>query len=397
MSTTKRPPDASDVASKWRLRREVFPPRPTAQAAAVLLAGSTLASFAVVVTAMGIAATASSERPPAAPAIVHIIHSGDTRPGVTLPAMENAVTPASEVDLLPGAEASLLTELDGKVYMQLETAPEKLLDADRFALIGDVDAPLGAVAAVELAEVPERLAAWRDRDVLVGDSCAASVKGFAVVSPMLGDVLYLPLETWEPEEIHVIRGLLEYGETILAAELDGCAGHTTTDDGAPALARDAALSPLAAADRVEAPDLKAAASAHLFASEAAAEAQGAHAELRPDAGMWWELDVAELDAEVLRHPHTGELWVSVNARAEEGCGYADINLWGLYRVDAAGELEPVAVYELDFGTRLHGAFDLSDNGELAWVASRGFGESAIYAFDGEVLAHLEIPFFGCRC
>jgi hypothetical protein len=392
-STTPNSP-----AHRKLLRREVFPARAAADTAAVLLVGSGLASFAVVLTAMGLAASATSERHDAAPAIVHIIHSGDIRPGTTLPAMGSSHTDPVAIDEVPeGAEAALVTELDGRAYVVLGDGPEYLLEAERFTLRGELEYPDGAVAPVAAEAVPAEYAAWHGRALTVGQTCTARVEGFALLSPMTGSVDYLPLESWPPEELDVIRALLDIGETYLVAELDGCADHAASAEGAPVLARDAALPPMAHAARIERPDLAREARAQILASEAALEAQREYASYFEDASPWWELPFAEIEAEVLRHPTTGEIWVSMRASADEGCGYAAINLWGIYRVSADEQLEQVAIYELDLGARLHQAVDVSGDGELSWAASQLFGSAAVYDVSGDIRADFQVPFFGCAC
>ena len=395
MTSTTPSHRATESGKTKRLRREVFPPRAPSGTAAVLLAGSTVASFAVILTAMGLAASTSSQQHQAAPAVVHIIHTGDARPGASLPAVGEPYAESADAELPPGAEASLVTEFDGRTFAVLGRAPDELLDADRFELLGELHDLEGAIAPVD-GEALGELAAWDGREVRVGDGCTARVTGFALLSPMLGTVEYLPLETWEPSEADIITALLDIGETVIAAELHGCDEQVAAAVGAPVIARDASLFAMVEPERLDRPALAQRARAHLIASDTSKAAQRDYAGVRDDAQPWWQLPMAEIEVEVLRHPTTEDVWVSVQASADEGCGFAAINLWGLYEV-RGDELEPIAIHELELGARLQRAVDLDGDGELSWIASRLFGSSAIYGADGATRTEIDVPFFGCAC
>jgi hypothetical protein len=90
--------------------------------------------------------------------------------------------------------------------------------------------------------------------------------------------------------------------------------------------------------------------------------------------------------------------VSVHARRFESCGGPDINLWGLFRVDQAGQLTPVKLRPLAPLYSIERLVDLDGDGDFELIGRDWLGlERILTSSAGVELQRLRTPFFGCPC
>jgi hypothetical protein len=336
--------------------------------------------------AAGIALVAVSSSTPVTPVMPEVELAEVTPPAPT-PA-PRATVAASESAAPLADEIKLVFRADGASYMRLadiERDRAGALQWPRHAamrLVKDDGAEI-AIAAVQGADLPAMHGAWAGKEVVVDGACRAKVTGFAVVSRLYGDTAYAGIE----KEKWDVASVMQSGSQVLAARLDRCSGT---------FARDAALAPVVVPEPIQNPRLAATARSALIASSAAAEAKRSWDEYGSSSGgAWW--DHAEIATNVLRHPRTGETFVTVYAHAEFFCGGPDINVWGLYRAAADGTLSPV--HEKRF-ERLHSVdriLDIEGDGELELIGRSWLGDVVIAAADGSELDSLAVPFFGCPC
>jgi hypothetical protein len=253
--------------------------------------------------------------------------------------------------------------------------------------------PVAAVAAVETGDLPAAIAAWQDREVLVDGACRAHVTGFALVARVYSE----DLAADEPEQglsaaelARMIFG--DMGHLVLAARLDGCKGSYAQPTERPA----AAAVKARVLDRHPA---MAAAELALRRSQAGRAAQRMWRENDYE-GAWWQ--DAEVTTQVLQHPRTGEIFISVHALADVECGGLEINLWGMYRVAPQakndGTLEPLAQRRLDNVHELQTFLDIDGDGRFEVLASSLWGmDTFLLRADGSRQAMLHLPYFGCQC
>jgi hypothetical protein len=251
----------------------------------------------------------------------------------------------------------------------------------RLATDDGVQSVIGAVAT---RDVPAAYATWIDRKVKVDNTCEAKVIGFAVVSQVTGDASYTGDERW------TIKNVLATGQPMLAARLDRCAGR---------FARDAALPEIVIPTSTHDAALERAARTALLGSSAARAMQRSWIE-QSDAmagvASAWTHD-ATITSQVLRHPGTGEAFVSVQARVAGGCGAPEANLWGLYRV-VDGKLFPVQVRRLGEVETIDTLIDLEGDGELELLGKPWLGTDQILTRgNGDVLDAMTLSFVGCPC
>jgi len=297
-----------------------------------------------------------------------------------------AVEPANP----KAAELSLVFQVAGVSYVRL----------DDLGAADDVDAHVAAmpkhgklklrhdkqtyitsvVAAVQERDLPEDRRGWIDRRVAVDASCTARVDGFAIVSRLVGDPDYAGLEKRE----WTAKDVLESGHAVLAARLDGCPEGS--------LARDAALPPIVMPESIENPQLEAAARSLVINSELGKAAAAAWKQADAE-GVWHEQST--FDIQVVRHPTTNATWVSVHAHYSEGCGGANVNVFGLFRA-TGDKLATVELRELEDMTSVE-LFDLEGDGNFELMGKRWLFDFAVKRADGAAIDSLEVPFFGCPC
>ena len=308
------------------------------------------------------------------------------------PAIPEPVTAAVVADdpAPPTAtELSLVFQLDGVSYVALaDVAANGDVDQSvaevpphgKLRMLNDKDTGITAVIAkVKPADVPADYQGWIGKRVTVDGDCLAMVDGFAVVSRLVGDPGYAGLE----QRDWTATSILESGSAVLAARLDGCTQGL--------LARDAALAPIVMPVEITDDTLAKAARTLVIDSAEGKAASAAWADDQGE-GAWHEQ--ATFDTRVLRHPSTGETFVSVHAHHDEGCGGPHVNLWGLFRSDD-GELVTVELREVEGLTSID-LFDLEDDGRFE-LSGADWTDVAVKRASGAELERLDVPFFGCPC
>jgi len=243
-----------------------------------------------------------------------------------------------------------------------------------------------SIADLAKGDEPAAYAAWRGRRVKVDNTCEATIVGFSVVARLTGDPAYADKQVWDADTVFAA------GHPMLAAELDGCTGT---------FARSAALPDVAMPIKLHDAALEQAAIEALIASAPAREVDRAWAEqsAAQDAKTVPWRDPGTVVAEVLRHPGTGETFVSVHGHVSGGCGDPTVNVWGLFRAHD-GALEPLQLRALegeDIDTIIT-LLDVEGDGEFELLGRPwlGDGERLIRA-NGDPMAELSLSFFGCPC
>ena len=281
----------------------------------------------------------------------------------------------------PPGELHFVVKTGDAAYLVLgDLPPDAPLPAHgEVSLGGETWSPL-AVAAIADADIPEELRAWRGRQVVVNEELTTEVVGFALVAALEGDPLYSggEVDRWTGESV------LASGKKMLAARL--AAGES-------GFARDAATAPFAVAEPIAARAALRGARRDFLASEAAFAAR---ADFSAESGE--PADFAPLVSElVVRHPLTGSIWISLHLEAGDLCGGAEVNLWGLYRVDGdtahrehIGPLERTGSIET--------LIDIDGDGRLEVLTRGQLGiDRQLFSAEGALKKELERPFYGCPC
>lgn len=275
-----------------------------------------------------------------------------------------------------GAAYLKLAELDGD-------DPEATPRHGKVA-VHDDDYAHAAIAVVKDADVPRAHRGWAGKQVVVDGTCRANVVGFAVVARLLGDPGYAGEEVaaWDA------RSIMAHGTPVLAARLDGCA------DGV--LARDAARPPIVVPEVIADAPLAAAARRAVLASADAHQAQRAWKEAELE-GRWSTSDGTTWSVQVLRHPSTGDTFVSAHAGYAGGCGGPEISIWHLFRADRDGRLTRVPSSLGDL-TSIERLVDLEGDGTFEVLGTPWLGtDRRVIRSTGETIERLELQFYGCPC
>jgi hypothetical protein len=247
--------------------------------------------------------------------------------------------------------------------------------------------PVAAMAAVQAGDLPAAIASWQGREVRVDGACLARVTGFALVSRVYSEDLTYDEQEQGLSAAELARSIFDdMGHLVLAARLDGCKGSYAQPAGRPAAIVARAL------------DSHPAVSAAVLALRQSRAGRAAQRTWRENdyEGAWWQ--DAEVTTQVLQHPRTGEVFISVHALADVECGGLEINLWGMYRVAANGKPEPLAQIELDNVHELETFLDIDGDGRFESLASSLWGmDTFLLRADGSRQAMLHLPYFGCQC
>lgn len=308
-------------------------------------------------------------------------------PAVEAPKAEPAA-PAEVPAVVTGqGDISVVFTAQGKTYVKLAELGGDSADALSIPRHGRVrmgrdDYKLAGIAEVATRDVPAMFGGWEHKRVRVDSTCEASVTGFAVVAQLSGDPDYAGVNEWSK------RTILENGHPVLAARLDNCTGS---------YARDAALSNVVVPERSHDAAIENAARALLIASNASREIQKTwDAELQGKAPKWYANDA--IKTEVVRHPRTGEVFVSAHGQVSASCGDPTANLWGLFRVEQDGSLKVVELHPLDSLDQIDGLLDIENDGSFELIGKKFLDEDIVIARgSGEVLDRLFVPFYGCPC
>jgi len=286
------------------------------------------------------------------------------------------------------AQVSLVFHLGGSAYVKLADLAGE--DAEAMPRHGkavriDDDHVYAAIAPVLERDVPLAYRTWKDRTVSVDGTCRTKVAGFAVVARLTGDPGYAgeELEVWTPATV------MTHGAPVLAVRLEGCAG-------AGSVAGDADATTIVVPDVTEDASLAAAGKELVLASEDADAAQREWDEIGQP-GAWHDNEFTAWSTQVVRHPRTGERFLSVHASHFADCGGAQINIWHLYRIGPAGELVRVSSSAGEL-TEIDELIDVDGDGTFE-ILGRTWpgGERRLVDADGETITALELPFYGCAC
>jgi len=293
-----------------------------------------------------------------------------------------AAPPPPPPKRLLSSELQLVFRVDGASYVQLGDATA--ISHGKLQLI-DKDGVENSIASVEADAVPAPERAWLGRKVYVDNDCVATVTGFAVVARVTGDVGY---SGTEHDRRWTTTNVMKEGSPILAAKLDRCDGT---------YARSASLPQVVVLQKMaDDAELIAKAKKSLLASTAATETVSEWLrdfEDEPD----WKRD-AQYDIRTLRHPITGETWISIHAFNDHGCGTPEINVWGLFRVREDGTLSASQLRNLGDMVRIDQIIDIEGDGELELIGHPWLGlDVTVTRASGEVEQNLPLPFFGCPC
>ncbi len=297
-----------------------------------------------------------------------------------------AVPPSAVSDDMPAPPPVwVIVPAAGATFMKLADLGDKLPRHGKPTL-SEHEYTTTSVASIADADVPPVHRAWKGTEVIVDGTCHAKVVGFAIVARLNGDTAYAGEEggdTWTATSV------MKHGAPMLVATLDGCTGK---------LARAATLSALIVPETITDAKLVAAATKQLFASADAKQARAAWAawETEMQSTKHTELELGELSTQVVRHPKTGETFVSIHGTTGGNCGYADISLWGLYWLDG----EKLTRVPTNLGQLLviDGFVDLEGDGQLEVVGRPWLGtERMISRVNGDVVETLAEPFYGCPC
>jgi hypothetical protein len=289
-----------------------------------------------------------------------------------MPANGDPVEPAEDP-----ARFSFLIEVAGQRYIPLShdavetSARTKLLAEDGVQI---------AITPLRRRELPESLATWRDREVIVGGNCHAHVVAFAQIARLTGDPGYAGDDKpWSAASV------VEHGDPLIAGKLDGCTGSW---------ARAASESPAAVGISAEAGPLVAAARVDLFAGELANQTQ---AEWRA-AGLTgdWRTEVA-ITSLVARHPVTNERWVVLHAKRGGGCGDHEVNILAAYRVNDDGSVTRISAKTVELDS-IEQLVDIDGDGTFEVIGTTSWGLNRTFIdLHGNWLSTLPLQFYGCPC
>lgn len=286
-------------------------------------------------------------------------------------------------------QISLVFAANGATYMKLasigEGRTDEAMPEHGKPRLSEDDYVTSSTAAVDATAVPASHRGWLGKAVTVDAGCSANVVGFAVIARLVGDTGYAGIEG---EQAWSATTAFEEGTKVLAAKLDNCAGGL--------YARDATLSSVIMPEEITDASLAAAATKALLASSdtAAAQTEWTAAE---QPGRWYENESTEKTTQVLRHPKTGVIWVSVHMYYGGGCGMPTVNVWGLYRAGDDGELARVesSIGEL---TKIEKLVDVDGDGELEVIGQPWLGtDRAVQTTGGATVQELALPYYGCPC
>jgi hypothetical protein len=291
------------------------------------------------------------------------------------------------VEALPPAkgpsDVQMVFRAGDATYMKLADAPTlhvRMTVYDR----GEVDHwETTAVGDVEAATIPKEHQHWLGQRVVVDGTCTANVTGFAVVARLKGEAGYAGEDSkWTADSIY------QHGTPVLAAKLDNCAQGM--------FARDASLAPIVIPEIIDDAALAKRAQDKLFASAPGNDAQLEY-EQHEGKGAWTKSEDTSIETLVVRDPRTRVTWVSVHASLKAECGGADINIWGLYRVDGD---QLVTAQQRDLGElyKIDRLIDLEGDGELEIIGTPWWGgDHVVQRASGDEVTRLVMSFYGCPC
>jgi hypothetical protein len=327
-----------------------------------------------VATTMTVGAAVSRPSPASSPTIDVV--------AVDEPAPVSSAAP--ERDAIADASVQLVFTLRGESYVALqELDPLALPQHGKLRMLaatGDdyIDAVIAPVAA-------KHAAPWAGRTFVVSADnaagCSSVLSEFAIVARLSGDPGYAGIDSGGWTAQHIV----EDGHPVLAAKL-ACRGT---------LARDAAARPAVVFTDVLDPADAMVARRLVLESQTAADLT-AEWKAANMSGNWY--DSNELVEKIVRDPRSGATWISVHAQGGFSCGDPEVNIWGLFRVESNGNLTTVALRRVDNLATIDELVDLDGDGVPELAGTSWLGPNSIVTdIQGNELARLDVPFFGCPC
>jgi hypothetical protein len=209
-------------------------------------------------------------------------------------------------------------------------------------------------ASVAEADLDEATRAWKGKKVLVDGECEATVTGFRLVSRVVPHFGYA--QEWNCEDAEDdcvpatpqerVETAFGLGEARVVAELSGCDGSYAIVAGSAKPIDGEAVDDAALAK----------------------EATAAFGRLQPVIALqddenegWWK---GSESVSIFKHPESGQVLVSVHARAGEGCGGFEADYWQLWKHED-GKLVPLSAGNAPI--EILEAVDLDRDGHLELI------------------------------
>jgi len=276
----------------------------------------------------------------------------------------------------PVTDVQMLFTVGGDTYVALDYGD--IPKHGKAELVEDAD------TTVALARVSTKTA-WTNRTMIVDGTCEATLTDFAVIARVAGLARDAPgdLTAWSPKSV------MEYGNPVLAAKIDGCTGLFARDASLPAITVLPDTTAGGGSERLAEQALKL-----LTTSDLSKAAQDAWREASHE-GNWWEDDDAKIETRIVRHPRSGDVFVVVHAYRFNDCGEVGGNLVGTYRVEASGKLTSAKVDSSAMDS-LEGVIDLENDNELELVGKSKW-DSFIDRMNGDSAATIGPSTYGCGC
>ncbi len=293
------------------------------------------------------------------------------------------LTPLEDV-----GELALVFDVDGTSYMRL--SHELRASARGKARMIVADDVYAVVAPVSASAMPNDLATWNGREVLVNGTCRARIIGFAEVSRVSGDPPGSENYWYSSEEDRPTTppawtiATVTADNVTLAAKLDGCDGTW---------ARSADYEPAQIAHNAEAPALETAAIADLLVNDNETLAK----EWKDSGGEGDWQDEVDIDASTYEHPVTGDKWIFVTAFEAGGCGEPSLSRMVAYRAGKSGKVQRFA--DLDYaGRSISDVVDLDGDGQPELLLGAGTTTDLVDLANVDH-ASISVPVhhYGCGC
>ncbi|MCY1082699.1 hypothetical protein [Archangium lansingense] len=287
----------------------------------------------------------------------------------------------------PRSKLHFVVPADDTSYLVLANVEkaEELLPHGPLRLTGDESNPR-VIAEVSEAHLPADLRAWSKRKVFVDERCHATVSGFAIVARLVGDVGDPSYSLGDNGSKSPADSVFSLGHKVLAARLDRCKGS---------FARAASAEPIQVLQPAVNKEAVAAARADFLKSKVVAKARkewvGADAE-----GAREQVNAPRVVT--VRHPTTGETWISLHLRFGDGpCEDPPDDVWGLYRVTEQG-VERTRLLRLGQFQSIDALLDVEGDGQLELLLQGDFGTTReLRSGEGKVIRRITMPISVCMC
>jgi hypothetical protein len=251
--------------------------------------------------------------------------------------------------------------------------PPRVISSELKLVFRDSDRSYVHLGSADVVDMATAKREWLGKQVYVDNDCTATITGFKVINRLAYD--------GEPIEE-------DAGVKVVGAELDRCDGT---------YARSASLPKVVVPEtRPDDAELVKKAKRLLVRSAAADETARVWLEDYQSQEDW--KTQAQYDIRTLRHPLTNQMWISMHAWNETGCGDAGVNIWGLFRVEADGSVTATQLRDLGDMTKISHVIDIEGDGELELIGTPWLGlDVLVTRATGLELERLPLPYTGCPC